>query len=115
MALELGKETSQEHLVKLSTQIEQSALAEFARRGKTEIKPNVDFFSAAVYHLMGIPLDIMTPIFALSRIAGWTAHIIEEKTGEAQVKPALYRPKAEYTGQYCGLLGCTYEPLDKRK
>ncbi|RUM36757.1 MAG: citrate (Si)-synthase [Desulfobulbus sp.] len=115
MALELGRETSHEHLVNLSMQIEESALAEFAKRGKTAIKPNVDFYSAAVYHLMGIPLDIMTPIFAISRIAGWTAHIIEEKTGEAQVKPALYRPKAEYTGQYCGLLGCTYEHLDQRK
>lgn len=115
MARELGRETSREHLVNLSATIEKAALAEFARRGKTEIKPNVDFFSAVVYHLMGIPLDIMTPIFALSRIAGWTAHIIEEKTGEAQVKPALYRPKAEYTGQYCGLLGCAYEPLEQRQ
>ncbi len=90
MALSLGKETGQEKLVDLSMQIEQAALAEFEKRGKTEIKPNVDFYSASVYHLLGIPSDLMTPIFAISRIAGWTAHIIEEKTGEAQVKPALY-------------------------
>lgn len=115
MALTLAKETGQEELVERSLQIEQAALAEFEKRGKTEIKPNVDFYSAAVYHLLGIPLDLMTPIFAISRIAGWTAHIIEEKTGEAQVKPALYRPKAEYIGQYCGLLGCTFDPLKDRQ
>ncbi|MBL4901371.1 MAG: citrate (Si)-synthase [Desulfocapsa sp.] len=115
MALNLGKETGQEKLIKLSLEIEQTALAEFEKRGKTEIKPNVDFYSASVYHLLGIPLDLMTPIFAISRIAGWTAHIIEEKTGEAQVKPALYRPKAEYVGQYCGLMGCKFDPLEKRK
>lgn len=114
MALSLGKETGQEKLVDLSMQVEQAALAEFEKRGKTEIKPNVDFYSASVYHLLGIPSDLMTPIFAISRIAGWTAHIIEEKTGEAQVKPALYRPKAEYVGQYCGLLGCTFESIEKR-
>jgi citrate synthase len=114
MALSLGRETGQEELVNLSMQIEQAALAEFEKRGKTEIKPNVDFYSASVYHLLGIPLDLMTPIFAISRIAGWTAHIIEEKTGEAQVKPALYRPKAEYVGQYCGLMGCEFSPLEKR-
>ncbi len=115
MAMSLGKETGQEKLVDLSIQIEQAALAEFEKRGKSEIKPNVDFYSASVYHLLGIPLDLMTPIFAISRIAGWTAHIIEEKTGEAQVKPALYRPKAEYVGQYCGLMGCVFDPLKKRE
>ena len=62
------------------------------RAGRTTIKPNVDFYSAPVYHLMGIPLDLMTPIFAMSRIAGWCAHIIEEKFADAQEKPALYRP-----------------------
>lgn len=115
MALSLGKETGQEKLVDLSLQIEQTALDEFEKRGKSDIKPNVDFYSASVYHLLGIPLDLMTPIFAISRIAGWTAHSIEEKTGEAQVKPALYRPKAEYVGQYCGLMGCTFDPLEERR
>ena len=115
MALSMGKETGQEKLVDLTIQVEQAALAEFEKYGKTEIKPNIDFYSASVYHLLGIPSDLMTPIFAISRIAGWTAHIIEKKTGEAQVKPALYRPKAEYVGQYCGLMGCSFTPLEKRK
>ena len=115
MAVQLGREVGEERLVDLSLQIEQAALAEFEQRGKTKIKPNVDFYSASVYHLLGIPSDLMTPIFAVSRVAGWSAHIIEEKTGEAQVKPALYRPKAEYTGQYCGPMGCTFEPLGRRQ
>jgi len=47
----------------------------------------------------------MTPLFAVSRIAGWCSHIIEEEFAEAQEKPALYRPQAEYVGHYCGSWG----------
>jgi citrate synthase len=63
---------------------------------------------------MGIPGDMMTPIFAISRVSGWCAHIIEERFAEAQEKTALYRPKAEYVGQYCGLMGCEYKAQDER-
>ena len=111
----LGKKLGQEQWHRLSTEIEEAAIAEFAKSGKTTIKPNVDFYSAPVYHLMGIPPDLMTPLFAVSRIAGWTAHIIEEKFGEAQGKPALYRPSSDYTGNYCGNTGCVYAPIEKRK
>jgi citrate synthase len=114
MGARLGKKTGSEKLHQLSMQIEQAGLSEFGRRGKKEIQPNVDFYSAPVYHMMGIPGDIMTPIFAISRVSGWCAHIIEEKFGEAQGKPALYRPKAEYVGQYCGLMGCTYDLVEAR-
>jgi citrate synthase len=115
MSLRLGEKTGQKQWHRISEQIEEAALKEFEKRGKTNIKPNVDFYSASVYHMMGIPRDLMTPIFAISRIAGWCAHIIEEKFAEAQEKPALYRPAAEYVGHYCGLLGCTYEPMEARK
>ena len=114
MASRLGRKTGQERWHELSTEIEKHGIESFEARGKTDIKPNVDFYSAPVYHMMGIPLDLMTPIFAISRIAGWCAHIIEEKFAEAQEKPALYRPQAEYVGQYCGLMGCEYEPMDAR-
>ena len=114
MASRLGKKMGQERWHQLSTEVERYGIEEFEKRGKANIKPNVDFYSAPVYHMMGIPLDLMTPIFAISRIAGWCAHIIEEKFAEAQDKPALYRPKAEYVGQYCGLMGCEYEPMDVR-
>ncbi|NTU60100.1 MAG: citrate (Si)-synthase, partial [Deltaproteobacteria bacterium] len=59
--------------------------------------------------------DLFTPIFALGRSAGWCAHVIEEKFAEAQEKPALYRPEAEYVGDYCGPLGCPYVPKTERK
>ena len=114
MASRLGKKTGQEKWPQLSTAIERSGLEAFAKKGKANIRPNVDFFSAPVYHIMGIPLDIMTPIFAISRISGWCSHMIEEKFAEAQDKPALYRPKAEYVGHYCGLTGCEFEPVERR-
>jgi citrate synthase len=114
MAFRIGKKTGQSRWHELSSQIETAGLEEFKKRGKTEIQPNVDFFSAPVYHMMGISSDLMTPIFAISRVAGWCSHIIEEKFAEAQEKPALYRPKAEYVGQYCGLIGCEYAPPEAR-
>jgi citrate synthase len=76
MASRLGVKTGQERWHQLSTQIEKTGLEEFRKRGKTNIQPNVDFYSAPVYHIMGIPRDLMTAIFAMSRIAGWCAHII---------------------------------------
>jgi len=115
MAFRIGIKTGQSRWHELSTQIETAGLEEFKKRGKPEIQPNVDFFSAPVYHMMGISRDLMTPIFAISRTAGWCSHIIEEKFAEAQEKPALYRPQAEYVGQYCGLVGCEYSPLEERK
>lgn len=78
------------------------------------IYPNVDLYSASVYYGMGIPMDLNTPIFAISRIAGWATHVIEEKFAEAAPKPALYRPKAVYVGRYCGPMGCEYLPLTSR-
>jgi citrate synthase len=81
---------------------------------KQTIYPNVDLYSASIYYSMGIPMDLNTPIFAISRIAGWAAHVIEEKFAEAAPKPALYRPKAVYIGKYCGPMGCEYTPLLNR-
>jgi citrate synthase len=114
MATSLAKRRGMEKWDNLSKLIEKTALEEFESRGKTEIKPNVDFYSAPVYHMMDIPRDLFTNIFAISRVAGWCSHIIEEKFGEAQGgKPALYRPQAEYVGQYCGLMGCEYPAAAK--
>jgi citrate synthase len=114
MCFRLGETLGEPHWCRLSTQIEEAAVAEFLGRGKTTIRPNVDFFSAPVYHMMGIPSDLMTPVFAVARISGWTAHIIEEMFGDAQEKPALYRPSSEYIGNYCGKETCTYRPVEER-
>lgn len=114
MGTRLGEQSGQQWY-SISAKVEQATLAEFAKKGKTTILPNVDFMSAPVYYMMGIPMDLMTPIFALSRVSGWCSHIIEEQFADAQDKPALYRPKAEYVGEYCGLMGCEYTPPDSRQ
>ncbi len=67
--------------------------------------PNVDFYSGSAYYLMGIPLDLFTPIFAVSRISGWTAHILEQYANNR-----LIRPRAEYTGAR----DVPYVPIDER-
>ena len=66
---------------------------------------NVDFYSASTYHSMGIPTDLFTPIFALSRVSGWTAHVMEQLNDNR-----IFRPDAEYTGPDRN----EYVPLDKR-
>jgi citrate synthase len=67
--------------------------------------PNVDFYSASTYYLMGIPLDLYTPIFAVSRISGWTGHILEQYANNK-----LIRPRAEYIGPR----DLKYVPIDER-
>ena len=98
----------------LTKAIEAATQEEFRKLKGKEIYPNVDFYSASVYHMMGISTDLFTPVFAISRIAGWAAHIIEEKFAEAQPKPELYRPDADYVGTYCGPQACEYIPIKER-
>ena len=69
------------------------------------IFPNVDLYSGAAYWAMGIPTDQFTPIFAMSRIAGWTAHVLEQHGNNR-----LIRPRSDYTGQ----LDLKYVPLSER-
>ena len=77
---------------------------EMDRKGK-KIYPNVDFFSASVYYTLGIPKDLFTNIFACARMAGWTAHIMEQHKDNR-----LIRPQSEYTGPH----GLKVVPLAKR-
>lgn len=72
---------------------------------KKGMYPNVDFYSASAYYLMDIPLDQYTPIFAVSRISGWTGHILEQYGNNK-----LIRPRAEYIGQR----DLKYTPIDER-
>jgi len=73
---------------------EMSQKIEKAMLDKKGMYPNVDFYSASTYYLMGIALDMYTPIFAVSRISGWTGHILEQYANNK-----LIRPRAEYIGQ----------------
>ena len=106
MCIKLGEKLNQEHWWKILSEIEKSILVELEKRGKNKIYPNMDFYSAPIYYMLGIAEDLMTPTFAVARIVGWTAHIIEEKFGDAQGKSALYRPSSAYVGQYCSEKGC---------
>ena len=98
----------------ITAKVEEATKVWMRENKNQAIYPNVDLYSASIYYSMGIPLDLNTPIFAISRIAGWAAHVIEEKFAEAAPKPALYRPKAVYIGKYCGPMGCEYVPLSVR-
>lgn len=99
---------------KITKKIEDTTAEEMKKVKGSDIFPNVDLYSASTYYMLKIPPDLNTPIFAISRVAGWTSHIIEEKFAEAAPKPMLYRPKAVYVGKYCGPSGCEYVPLEKR-
>lgn len=98
----------------ITKRVEETTKKWMIENKRQAIYPNVDLYSASVYYSAGIPMDLNTPIFAISRIAGWAAHVIEEKFAEAAPKPALYRPKAVYVGRYCGPMGCEYLPLSNR-
>ena len=110
----LADRTGDRRWLELTKAIEAATKEEFRKLKGKEIYPNVDFYSASVYHMMGIPTDLFTPVFAISRIAGWAAHVIEEKFAEAQPKPELYRPDSDYVGTYCGPQACEYVPVEKR-
>ncbi|HVP81366.1 MAG TPA: citrate/2-methylcitrate synthase [Thermodesulfobacteriota bacterium] len=110
----LADRTKDRKWFELTKAIEASTREEFRKLKGKEIYPNVDFYSASVYHMMGIPTDLFTPVFAVSRISGWAAHVIEEKFAEAQPKPELYRPDADYVGTYCGPEACPYIPIGER-
>jgi citrate synthase len=83
-----------------------SQVIERLMKREKRLNANVDFYSASLYYMLGIPIDLYTPIFAVSRISGWTAHVLEQHANNR-----LIRPRAEYTGQ---LPDVTYVPLDQR-
>ncbi len=85
MAQELGERTGHQELYQISKQIEQ-----YIKEAKN-LNANVDFYSASTYYSLGIPIDLFTPIFAVSRMSGWTAHILEQYRNNR-----LIRPRAEY-------------------
>ena len=88
MSEELGTRSGQKQWYEMSRQIEVLVGRE---KG---LNPNVDFYSASTYYTLGIKVDLFTPVFAVSRVAGWTAHILEQYANNR-----LIRPRADYTGQ----------------
>ena len=91
LSKEIGERTGHVDLYETST-----AMAEFIKDAKG-LNANVDFFSASTYYSLGIPVDLFTPIFAVSRMSGWTAHVLEQYRNNR-----LIRPRAEYIGKPVG-------------
>ena len=87
MSKDLGKRAGSTAWWDMSQRIEALVKAE------KKLHPNVDFYSASTYYTMGIATDLYTPIFAVSRISGWTAHVLEQLANNR-----LIRPRADYTG-----------------
>ena len=85
---------------------EMSRRIEAVMKAETQIDANVDFYSASTYYLLGIPIELFTPVFAVSRIAGWTAHVLEQYANNR-----LIRPRAEYVGPEYPQ---PFTPLDRR-
>lgn len=114
MSKEQGRKTNQPKWYDLSEELEYKAKKAFREHKKKEIYANVDFYSASLFYAMGIPMDFFTPVFAVSRVSGWAAHVIEEQYSTAAPKPSLYRPGAAYIGDYCGPDECVFNPIDNR-
>jgi citrate synthase len=114
MSRVMGERIGEPKWYEISALLEKTGKAEFRERKGRDIYVNVDFYSASLYYAMRIPIDLFTPVFAISRIAGWSAHVIEEQFAGAAPKPMLYRPESEYIGEYCGPDVCEWVPLEKR-
>lgn len=115
MSKALGELAGNPRWYEMSALIEKTAKEIFRRRKNADIPVNVDFYSASLYYYLGIPVDLFTPVFAIARVAGWAAHIIEEQFAGAAPKPVLYRPESEYVGDYCGPEVCEFTPIEQRK
>ncbi|TMF57967.1 MAG: citrate synthase [Chloroflexi bacterium] len=99
MSRELGEKAGNLRWYEISRKLEEVVMAQ------KHLYANVDFYSASTYFMMGIPTDLFTPVFAVSRVSGWTAHILEQYADNR-----LIRPRAEYIGEK----NVPYVPIDQR-
>src|SRR5690242_6906954 len=100
MSKELGERAGNTRWFEMSQRIERLVT------GEKKLYPNVDFYSASTYYTLGIPIDLFTPIFAVSRISGWTAHCLEQYANNR-----LIRPRTDYIGPEYPQ---TFVPLEQR-
>jgi len=100
MSRELTLEVGHPELFEMSARIDD------VMQNKKGLLPNVDFYSATVYHSMQIPVDLFTPVFAMSRVSGWCAHVFEQYANNR-----IYRPR----GRYVGPSDQHYVPIERRK
>jgi citrate synthase len=99
MSAELGAASGDDTYYRMSRKLEEVV---FAEKG---LYPNVDFYAATVYHYLGIPTDLFTAVFSVSRIAGWTSHVMEQHADNR-----LIRPDSEYIGEH----SLSWPPLEHR-
>jgi citrate synthase len=99
ISAELGGASGDDTYYRMSAAMEEAV---FAEKG---LYPNVDFYAASVYHYLRIPADLFTSVFSVSRMAGWTSHVMEQHADNR-----LIRPDSEYIGEH----GRTWTPLDQR-
>jgi citrate synthase len=99
MSRQLGERRGDLKYWEMSRKVEEVMLRE------KDLRANVDFYSASTYFALGIPIDLFTPVFAVSRIAGWTAHVLEQYANNR-----LIRPRAEYVGER----DLKYVPIEQR-
>jgi citrate synthase len=97
---ELGRRTGHLDLYEASSAVEKLV------KGSKGLNANVDFYSASTYYSLGIPIDLFTPIFAVSRMSGWTAHVLEQYRNNR-----LIRPRADYKG---AAVGKAWTPIAQR-
>ena len=100
----LAEESGDAKWFLMSQEVERVMGAEMDRRGK-QVRPNVDFFSASVYRMLGFPAEMYTPIFTVARTPGWAAHLLEQYADNR-----LMRPKLAYEGEK----GKTFVPIESR-
>lgn len=101
-AKQLAEDTGNQKLYEMSSRIEQIMHDAVADKG---IYPNVDFYSATTYYSIGLEIDLFTPMFAMSRMAGWAGHCIEQLSDNR-----LIRPRAAYVGPH----DQPYTPIEQR-
>jgi len=99
MSQEIGERQGDARWFEMSRRVEEIVKEE------KKLNANVDFYSASTYHMLGIAVDLFTPVFAVSRISGWTAHALEQYANNR-----LIRPRADYTGPE----HAEYVPIEKR-
>lgn len=102
MARQLSEDADDDRLFRVAERVEEIGVRELHAKG---VYPNVDFFTGLVYHYLDIPTDLFTPLFAVARVAGWTAHVIEYWEDNRILRPLDY---------YIGPTEATYVPLEQR-
>jgi len=100
MSEALGKRLGEPKWYDMSVKIEE------LMKNQKGLNANVDFYSASVYYMLGIPTDLFTPIFALSRMSGWGAHVLEQLANNRLIRP---------TSDYTGAMDLKYVPIEERE